>query len=86
MLQMGNEAWRRKPLASLVSQHLGQSLDAYTDGELTTLLCTWGGSLPLHSLPEPSQVQVEGLLSRSMAPASTPAAGPALPEPLLRVQ
>ena len=40
----------------------------------------------MHWLPRPSQVQAEGLLSCSKAPASTPAARPALPEPLLGAQ
>lgn len=76
MLRMENETQRKKPPTSQVSQHLGQTLDAYTDGGLTVFKTVWGcplyleGSLSLHLLPlSPGG----GLLPHSMAPASTPA-------------
>lgn len=58
MLRMENEAQRKKPPTSQVYQHLGQTLDAYTDEGLTIFKTVWAvplyleGSLPLHLLPE----------------------------------
>lgn len=75
MLRMENEAQRKKPPTSQVYQHLGQTLDAYTDEGLSLRqsglsLCTWRD---LFLCTCSQSLLVGGQLSHSMAPAATPA-------------
>lgn len=80
-------------LVALCSSACQPEVQAPATRELFTLqtvwahpLCTRGGSLPLGSFQSPFPVPVEGPLSCSRAPASTPAVTPAVPGPLLGVR
>lgn len=86
MLRMENEAQRKKPPTSQVYQHLGQTLDAYTDEGLSLrqsglALCTWRD---LFLCTCSQSLLVGGTAVPQHGPSRHPCSRPALREPVFR--